>query len=162
MKEEYIPKNYYGEFPPSLYKWKKIQKLERGTPNKPSYVSWGPWDATVNDLLDKGWELIVETNVFNKKKWLYVRDPKTKQFGRGELKENANTIWLDFFCPERNGRIKKHINYINEEIFDFVINEETLPLILQEIQKYQEKSLKPKPKRKPSAEVIELAKKKYA
>lgn len=122
-------------------------------------VLWMGFTSSIRNLLTLGWKIQIVTNNVTKKKRLYVRHPEIKYVGRCDYDGNALVFKLEFLVPEKNQRTKPPLTYIEREVP--VISEETVPMILEEIAKFQEEN-KPKrlnKKKLSSTEVLEFVRK---
>lgn len=144
-------------------KWKTIEKLSLplGTT---CAIRWNGWITWASDLTEHDWVMTVVTNNFTNKKKLYVRDPITKLCGAGELKEHKQfscgpTIFsadLDYFCHEKNQRIKKFIKEIPSDAV-IQITEDNIPAVLDYIAELQNKDKKLRRKQiRTPAEILQL------
>lgn len=135
-------------------KWKTIESFQPPI-GVPCYIRWNGWETRAQDLIERDWIITKVTNRYTGKIKLYVRDPVTKLMGAGELMERQYegslcrhfAVDLNYFCHERNQRIRKFIQQVeNEKIVR--ITEDNISVVLEHIAEIQKKTAKPKKRKK--------------
>lgn len=122
------------------------------------FIGYKGMSALPNELLVGGWKIDLVFNRATQRRKLYIRHPELRLIGRATVTqhmiEHEETIKLDYLVQEHNHFIK-NVRVVDDD-GEFLDPEEDQEKILMLIYNTIKKKLKPKAK--PSADIIDIIK----
>lgn len=152
MGKDWIVRTEYSALPNEVR-----DKLRNGV------VYYAGFDAYIGDLIQAGWCVVVEKNLYTGREYLVIRYQPTGLVGRGELLPGYGGSNLRHITTEKNQFIDPPKIIVQADPYTVIPLTSETPRILMELAtEIMSKEVTPKPRKKADIYELEEVRKKYA